>query len=244
LAVGGTQKTDATTTTATDTTDIKVVDAATQSAADSLLALRDRTKRKSRSSASLTNEAVDESPLAKRTRTEKADASPTVTKTPNELKVGRLTLRLSSIQKTPKSTPSRKAATDETTGKSSDTPVTSTIKAITLCIQCLKTTAPETLTAKCPDKQALISRKAFITCASCQRKYHQLCAGLYTPRVAAQAPLYGWQCRDCKRCIGCNKSTVKDSMVICAGCDRGWHTKCRPNGTARVSKGEYHILIR
>ncbi|KAI9595578.1 hypothetical protein BDF19DRAFT_57957 [Syncephalis fuscata] len=210
----------------------------------------------------------------KRNRLNRSDSlsseSSSVTSTPGTSKTGKVTLRLKSVgNESGKSTATNGFAEHSSSGTVASTgrhssgqrakAATSTnsglsvpsIKQILVCFHCLKTTAPSSLLTGVSDEMLPASRKSFITCTDCQRKYHALCAGLTVPRSATQASEYPWQCRNCKRCTVCDKdiekekndekskissSSSKQSSQICTGCDRAWHIACTPSNMVRKKK--------
>ncbi|KAH8034888.1 hypothetical protein HPB51_003175 [Rhipicephalus microplus] len=67
--------------------------------------------------------------------------------------------------------------------------------------------------------------KLLLICRDCNTKAHPACLS-YSAELAAAARLATWQCVDCKTCSGCSSSADTDELIICDGCDRGYHMVC------------------
>ncbi|SAL95050.1 hypothetical protein [Absidia glauca] len=65
-----------------------------------------------------------------------------------------------------------------------------------------------------------------VPCSKCQRAYHPSCANLTTPKQLAAVESYRWSCPECKICCVCTSAGDETKLMICDGCDRGWHTDC------------------
>ncbi|XP_050024150.1 histone acetyltransferase KAT6B-like isoform X1 [Dermacentor andersoni] len=78
--------------------------------------------------------------------------------------------------------------------------------------------------------------KALLICRDCNTKAHPSCLN-YSAELAAAARLATWQCVDCKTCSGCSATADNDELIICDGCDRGYHMVChRPKLTHRPQR--------
>ncbi|KAH7936231.1 hypothetical protein HPB52_020315 [Rhipicephalus sanguineus] len=67
--------------------------------------------------------------------------------------------------------------------------------------------------------------KSLLICRDCNTKAHPSCLN-YSAELAAAARLATWQCVDCKTCSGCSSTADTDELIICDGCDRGYHMVC------------------
>ncbi|KAI8391349.1 chromatin remodelling complex Rsc7/Swp82 subunit-domain-containing protein [Radiomyces spectabilis] len=92
------------------------------------------------------------------------------------------------------------------------------------CADCHQLSVPEELTAK--ENAPICDVFTMIKCTKCTRKYHPLCANLTTPRQLAAVESYPWSCPECKICCVCKDAGDESTLMICDGCDRGWHTGC------------------
>ena len=63
-----------------------------------------------------------------------------------------------------------------------------------------------------------------VKCSKCTRKYHPICANLTIPKQVAAVESYPWLCPECKICCVCKSAGDESTLMICDGCDRGWHT--------------------
>ena len=72
----------------------------------------------------------------------------------------------------------------------------------------------------------LSSAAPLLCCRTCQATAHPVCMN-YTAQLAARAQMSPWQCSECKTCCICEDSTDDaELMLICDGCDKGYHTSC------------------
>ncbi|KAI9033700.1 hypothetical protein CLU79DRAFT_724923 [Phycomyces nitens] len=92
------------------------------------------------------------------------------------------------------------------------------------CADCHYLSAPVALLRK--EKNTVCDVFAMVKCAKCTKRYHPVCVNLDTPRQVAAVESYPWYCPDCKVCCVCKTTGDEATLMICDGCDRGWHTKC------------------
>ncbi|KAL0082404.1 chromatin remodelling complex Rsc7/Swp82 subunit-domain-containing protein [Phycomyces blakesleeanus] len=92
------------------------------------------------------------------------------------------------------------------------------------CADCHYLSAPVALLRK--EKNTVCDVFAMVKCAKCSKRYHPVCVNLDTPRQVAAVESYPWSCPDCKVCCICKEAGDEAKLMICDGCDRGWHTTC------------------
>ncbi|KAL7308168.1 hypothetical protein PS15m_012056 [Mucor circinelloides] len=80
---------------------------------------------------------------------------------------------------------------------------------------------------------------AVVKCSKCTRKYHPVCANLTTPFQVAAVESYPWSCPECKICCVCKSAGDESTLMICDGCDRGWHTGCCNPKVENVPEGSW-----
>ncbi|KAI8639545.1 chromatin remodelling complex Rsc7/Swp82 subunit-domain-containing protein [Parasitella parasitica] len=78
-----------------------------------------------------------------------------------------------------------------------------------------------------------------VKCSKCTRKYHPICANLTTPLQVAAVESYPWSCPECKICCVCKSAGDESTLMICDGCDRGWHTGCCNPKVENVPEGSW-----
>ncbi|KAF9972463.1 hypothetical protein BGZ73_004425 [Actinomortierella ambigua] len=78
-----------------------------------------------------------------------------------------------------------------------------------------------------------------IQCTTCKKRYHPLCLELDTARIVAAVGSYPWVCNDCKLCSQCEEARDEDTILICDGCDRGWHMACCDPPIKHLPKGDW-----
>ncbi|ORE08739.1 hypothetical protein BCV72DRAFT_334199 [Rhizopus microsporus var. microsporus] len=106
------------------------------------------------------------------------------------------------------------------------------------CTDCHQVAAADTLytTAK---KERITDPEALVKCSNCTRKYHPICANLTTPKQVAAVESYAWLCPECKICAVCKTVGDESTLMICDGCDRGWHTRCCTPEVEHIPEGEW-----
>ncbi|KAJ3364103.1 hypothetical protein GGF31_000598 [Allomyces arbusculus] len=78
----------------------------------------------------------------------------------------------------------------------------------------------------CVDCSAVLhADEEYLTCASCTEAHHPSCTPLYIcpPPATARDP---WICIYCTFCSKCNKSTPRDQLAKCSGCQHVFHLDC------------------
>ncbi|CAF2098763.1 unnamed protein product, partial [Rotaria magnacalcarata] len=86
------------------------------------------------------------------------------------------------------------------------------------------------------EKNANGVSEKMINCAECGNSGHPSCLQ-YSEKLVKKIRTIHWQCIDCKRCIGCNKSD--DSLLFCDFCDAGVHPKCCNPPLNSIPKGDF-----
>jgi len=85
---------------------------------------------------------------------------------------------------------------------------------------------------------SLDHNQLLIQCSSCQHASHPNCLELNPQLVDWECiRSYDWQCIECKRCSGCQRTQDEDKMMFCDRCDRGFHTYCV--GLGEVPSGSW-----
>uniref|UniRef100_A0A914WMG5 Histone acetyltransferase n=1 Tax=Plectus sambesii TaxID=2011161 RepID=A0A914WMG5_9BILA len=70
-------------------------------------------------------------------------------------------------------------------------------------------------------------------CFSCSRQYHlRACLNASESRAAVVEDRPDWACPDCVLCELCRKAGKDNSMLLCDGCDRGYHSYCMSDSTS------------
>ncbi|KAI8369779.1 chromatin remodelling complex Rsc7/Swp82 subunit-domain-containing protein [Choanephora cucurbitarum] len=105
------------------------------------------------------------------------------------------------------------------------------------CADCHQLRAAETLFHS--SEEHITDDFAVVKCAKCVRKYHPVCANLTTPRQVAAVESYPWSCPECKICCVCKSAGDESTLMICDGCDRGWHTGCCNPKVEKVPEGSW-----
>lgn len=80
----------------------------------------------------------------------------------------------------------------------------------------------------------------FVKCAICMKVAHPSCIEM-SSEMAKRAFQYQWQCVDCKRCHGCQKSEEQQKMIYCQQCDRAYHIYCTKS-LQSIPKGTWHRM--
>ncbi|CAO3599463.1 unnamed protein product [Absidia cylindrospora] len=80
---------------------------------------------------------------------------------------------------------------------------------------------------------------SMVPCSKCQRQYHPTCANLTTPKQLAVVESYPWSCPECKICCVCHSAGDETKLMICDGCDRGWHTDCCAPPVNEIPEGSW-----
>ncbi|KAI7867656.1 chromatin remodelling complex Rsc7/Swp82 subunit-domain-containing protein [Spinellus fusiger] len=101
---------------------------------------------------------------------------------------------------------------------------TTTSYAENKCADCHYLSAPIAVMPK--DKNTFCDVFAMVKCVKCTQRYHPVCVHLNTPRQVATVESYPWTCPACKVCCVCKQLGDKSKLMVCNGCDRGWHTLC------------------
>ncbi|KAI8342269.1 chromatin remodelling complex Rsc7/Swp82 subunit-domain-containing protein [Chlamydoabsidia padenii] len=106
------------------------------------------------------------------------------------------------------------------------------VKSTSECTECHQIHAPDT-------EQPLCDAFSMISCSKCQHKYHPVCANLTTPKQLAAVECYPWSCPECKICCVCTSAGDETKLMICDGCDRGWHTDCCTPPVSEIPEGSW-----
>jgi len=79
-------------------------------------------------------------------------------------------------------------------------------------------------------RRKAVAERVFFTCEECFKCFHAFCAQYDADMALAarRVVLSGgnWYCTDCKACTVCASPTAPAQLIICDGCDRGYHTFC------------------
>ncbi|CAO3659798.1 unnamed protein product [Rhizopus stolonifer] len=106
------------------------------------------------------------------------------------------------------------------------------------CTDCHQTGAPDSIYASL-NQERVTESDVLVKCSNCTRKYHPICANLTTPRQAVAVESYPWLCPECKVCCACKTAGDEANLMICDGCDRGWHTGCCSPAVEHIPEGEW-----
>ncbi|KAI7871188.1 hypothetical protein BDF14DRAFT_1764195 [Spinellus fusiger] len=106
-----------------------------------------------------------------------------------------------------------------------------------LCFDCHAAEASKDLLAT--QDMPVCDASTMIVCAKCTHQYHPVCVHLTTPRQIITAESYPWSCPDCKVCSVCQQVGDESTLMICDGCDRGWHTGCCVPEISSVPEGAW-----
>ncbi|KAI9279581.1 chromatin remodelling complex Rsc7/Swp82 subunit-domain-containing protein [Sporodiniella umbellata] len=106
------------------------------------------------------------------------------------------------------------------------------------CADCHQARASDTLYTGLKQTR-MTDDGVLIKCSRCTRKYHPICANLTTPKQTVAIESYAWLCPECKICEGCKTAGDEATLMICDGCDRGWHTGCFTPPIERIPQGEW-----
>nr|CAD7398527.1 unnamed protein product [Timema cristinae] len=75
-----------------------------------------------------------------------------------------------------------------------------------------------------------------ISCRDCTHRAHRSCAVFTNDSTH----LSQWQCLSCKTCSVCFDTSESEGMVICSGCDEGFHFSCHsPRLSERVKNSKW-----
>ncbi|ORX47952.1 hypothetical protein DM01DRAFT_1338790 [Hesseltinella vesiculosa] len=109
--------------------------------------------------------------------------------------------------------------------------------ALPQCAECKHLSAPN----NAMDEYGLALCDPFfmVGCANCHRKYHPNCAHLTTPKQLAAVDSYPWYCPECKFCCICRSTGDETKLMMCDGCDRGWHTDCCTPPVVDIPEGQW-----
>ncbi|KAI8079726.1 chromatin remodelling complex Rsc7/Swp82 subunit-domain-containing protein [Halteromyces radiatus] len=127
----------------------------------------------------------------------------------------------------------------EITKAASETKSTETTKLVHQCQECHQMKAPSILVQPKENEPPLCDVYSLFSCFKCEHKYHPVCANLTTPRQIAAAESYPWSCPECKICCICNSAGDETKLMICDGCDRGWHTDCCTPPVKDIPEGSW-----
>ncbi|KAI8972041.1 chromatin remodelling complex Rsc7/Swp82 subunit-domain-containing protein [Mycotypha africana] len=105
------------------------------------------------------------------------------------------------------------------------------------CAECHQLKAPEEQFKS--EEEHITDDFTVVKCSKCTRKYHPICANLTTPRQLAAVESYPWLCPECKICCVCKSAGDESTLMICDGCDRGWHTGCCSPPVEKVPEGSW-----
>ncbi|KAI9010358.1 chromatin remodelling complex Rsc7/Swp82 subunit-domain-containing protein [Phycomyces nitens] len=115
--------------------------------------------------------------------------------------------------------------------------VAPTIQTAPICSDCHSVEASEDLLAK--QEMPVSDKFTLVKCAKCVQRYHPVCVHLTTSRQVAAVESYPWSCPDCKVCCVCKSAGDESTLMICDGCDRGWHTGCCDPKINHVPEGSW-----
>ncbi|CAO3627680.1 unnamed protein product [Cunninghamella blakesleeana] len=104
-----------------------------------------------------------------------------------------------------------------------------------VCTECKNIHTPNTLTDTIP----ICDVFQMVKCSKCEAKYHPSCANLTTTKQLAAVESYPWLCPECKICCVCNSAGDETTLMICDGCDRGWHTNCCNPPVEEIPEGSW-----
>ncbi|KAI9273412.1 chromatin remodelling complex Rsc7/Swp82 subunit-domain-containing protein [Helicostylum pulchrum] len=116
-------------------------------------------------------------------------------------------------------------------------PPPTTVYSDNKCADCHELRAADSLFSS--GEEHITDDFAVVKCAKCTRKYHPICANLTTPRQVAAVESYPWSCPECKICCVCKSAGDESTLMICDGCDRGWHTGCCNPPVENVPEGSW-----
>ncbi|CEP17277.1 hypothetical protein [Parasitella parasitica] len=105
------------------------------------------------------------------------------------------------------------------------------------CADCHQLKAAESLFSS--PEEHVTDDFTVVKCSKCTRKYHPVCANLTTPLQVAAVESYPWSCPECKICCVCKSAGDESTLMICDGCDRGWHTGCCNPKVEKVPEGSW-----
>ncbi|KAL9552071.1 hypothetical protein MBANPS3_003964 [Mucor bainieri] len=105
------------------------------------------------------------------------------------------------------------------------------------CADCHQLKAAESLFSS--PEEHVTDDFTVIKCSKCTRKYHPVCANLTTPLQVAAVESYPWSCPECKICCVCKSAGDESTLMMCDGCDRGWHTGCCDPKVENVPEGSW-----
>lgn len=64
-----------------------------------------------------------------------------------------------------------------------------------------------------------------VSCHDCGNSGHPTCLQ-YSKDLVRRIKAEPWLCLECKRCLVCDMSANADDLLICDGCDKGFHMEC------------------
>ncbi|KAI8067462.1 chromatin remodelling complex Rsc7/Swp82 subunit-domain-containing protein [Gongronella butleri] len=104
------------------------------------------------------------------------------------------------------------------------------------CFDCKQLVAPKTT-----DEHGVPLCDPFfmVACSNCHLEYHPVCAHLTTPKQLAAVDSYPWYCPECKFCCICQSTGDETKLMMCDGCDRGWHTDCCTPPVTDIPEGQW-----
>lgn len=82
------------------------------------------------------------------------------------------------------------------------------------------------------------SNESLITCQLCANQFHSVKCLHMLPKTVNRIPLSSWSCPKCKSCEICGRKTralrsaAENNLLLCKGCDRGFHRNCIHHHTA------------
>ncbi|KAF6204718.1 hypothetical protein GE061_018879 [Apolygus lucorum] len=82
--------------------------------------------------------------------------------------------------------------------------------------------------------------EVLLTCVQCKSCYHPTCKE-FTPEMIVHLTKYEWQCTACKKCTKCRDPNLKDRIMSCQLCDRGYHLSCI--GLKKMPEGRWHCTV-
>ncbi|CAO3620798.1 unnamed protein product [Cunninghamella echinulata] len=112
-------------------------------------------------------------------------------------------------------------------------------KKLNICTECKHLQTPKVSVDTTSLTTPICDAYQMVKCAKCEAKYHPTCANLTTTKQLAAVESYPWLCPDCKICCVCNSAGDETTLMICDGCDRGWHTNCCNPPVEEIPEGAW-----
>ena len=102
------------------------------------------------------------------------------------------------------------------------------VKPSLICSFCLGTSEANR------DKKA----EDLISCHECGNSGHPSCLK-YSKELVERIKLDPWLCLECKKCMSCGVSANADDLLICDGCDQGFHMDCLDPPVPKLPEGRW-----